>query len=207
MTASGLRDELGVRPDPEFEMELPPGWSRSRPDDATLQSMLSDLKRRLMEAQRPELYAQAKSMLEQSFQDMRRNGVFAFFSATETDPGTLFLPASINASIRTAEAGESLDDMVRTLIREHGATSLLGEKRTVRAERERTVRLGTETIINHTVVYLTPVPGSKRRRALQLTAGFPRTLDAPADDPMIESMRLLFDTCVASLRWRVPRRS
>lgn len=205
MTTPSLRDELGVRPDPECEMDLPPGWARNAPDDETLHSMLSDLKRRLMEAQRPDLYAQLKAMLEQSFEDMQRNGVFAFFSATEADPGTLFVPASINASIRTAEAGESLDGMVRALIRDHGATSLLGEKRTVRAERDRTVRLGTETIINHTVVYLTPVPSSKRRRALQLTAGFLRTLDTPADDPTIESIRLLLDTCVASLRWRAPR--
>ena len=101
MSSTDLREELGVRPDPEFDLELPPGWSRREPDEGTEREMLAALKKRLMEAHRPELFAQTKAMLEGSFESMRRNGVFAFFSPTDPDPATVFLPASLNASIRS----------------------------------------------------------------------------------------------------------
>jgi len=202
MNPAPLRAELGLQRDPEFEMDLPAGWTRSAPDDETLQRMLAGTKRRLMEAHRPDLYAQMKSMLESSFQDMRRGGVFAFFSASEPDPSTLFVPASLNASIRKAEPGQNLDDVVRSLVREHGATPLLGDKRTLRVERQKVRQLGTESVVSHSIVYLTPVPGAKRRRALQLVAGFASKVGTPADDSMLESMRALFDSCVSTLRWR-----
>lgn len=197
-----LRDELGAQPDPEFEMELPRGWSRHAPDDATLQHMLDGVKRRLMEAHKPAMFAELKLMLERSFEDMRRNGVFAFFSAAEPGPGTLAIPASINASIRKAEPGTTLDDQVQILIRKHGATPLLGDKRTLRVESERSARVGTDTLIHHSVMYLTPVPGARRRRALQLVAGFARTPDTAPDDPALEATRLLFDSCAGTVRWR-----
>lgn len=202
MTYSALREELNAAPDPEFEMELPPGWARRQPDDETLAGMLGDLKRRLMQAQRPDVYAQLKAALEQSFEEMRRNGVVAFFSAADPDPATLWLPASINASVRRAEPGKSLDDLARGMIREFGATPLLGDPRTLRFERAETRRDGSDTLIVRTLVYLTPIPGSRRRRALQLVAGFASTPETPDDAPELERMRALFDACVSTLRWR-----
>lgn len=202
--SSDLVDELGGKRDPEFEMDVPPGWTRHQPDDATLQRMTKEMRRRLMGTHRPDLYADMKLLLERSFEDMRRDGVFAFFSATNDDSRTLFLPASINASIRRAGPGESLDELVRRLISTQGAEPLLGDQRTIRFESERTVRTGTDTVVNHTVIYLTPIPGSKRRRALQLTAGFARPVEMPSDDAWLERMRELFDACVASVRWRAP---
>lgn len=200
-----LRAELGAPPDPEFDLELPPGWTRSVPDDATLRSMLAAARQRLMTAHRPDLYAEVRTMLEASFDEMRKHGVVAFFSATEAGEDTLFVPASLNASIRTAEPGETLDDLVRGLIHEHGATPLLGDKRTLRVEHEQTVRPGTDTIVSHSVVYLTPMPGSRRRRALQLVAGFARAPQTPSDDPSVERMRALFDACASTVRWRRPQ--
>ncbi|QOR71294.1 protein TPRXL [Ruania alkalisoli] len=204
MSVPSLRDELGVRPDPEFEMNLPAGWSRQEPDEETQARMLAAVKRRLMESHRPDLFAQMKTALDQAFEDMRKNGVFAFFSATDPGPDTLFVPSSLNASILRAEPERSLDDVARTLFSSHGATPLFGDKRTLRAEKEKNTRMGTDTVINHSVVYLTPIPGSKRRRALQLVAGFARKPEMAPDDPWVDSMRLLFDSCVSSLRWRPP---
>jgi len=201
MTYSSLREELDAAPDPRFELELPPGWARRAPDDETLAAMLGDLKRRLMQAQRPDVYAQLKPALERSFEEMQRNGVVAFFSAVDPDPGTLWLPASISASIRRAEPGKTLDDLARVLIRDHGATALLGDPRTLRFERAETHREGAEALVSRSIVYLTPMPGSRRRRALQLVAGFASMPDTPDDAPELERMRALFDACVASLRW------
>lgn len=202
--SADLREDLGVRPDPEFEMDLPPGWARHEPNDETLKSMLDGMKRRLMEAHRPDLYAQMKAMTEKSFDDMRRNRVFAFFSATAPDPDTLYVPASMNASILRAEGGESLDDTIRTLVSTRGAAPLLGDKRTMRVTSQRHQKAGGETVVQHSLMYLTPIPGAKRRRALRLVAGFVSAVDASAEDQTVEALTLLFDSCVSTLRWRRP---
>ena len=202
MNTASLREEMGARPDPDFDMELPPGWSRQPVTTEVLETLTAGIKKRLMEAHKPDIYAQLKVMLQESFEIMRRDGAFAFFSATSQEPGTLWIPASIVASVRKAEAGQTLDDLARDLIRNQGATPLLGDRRTLRFETERTVRMGTETIINHSLIYLTPIPGAGRRRALQLVAGFGRTPGTPADAPAIQAQRFLMDSCVSTVRWR-----
>ncbi len=204
MTTMSLRDELGVREDPDFDITLPPGWSRHAPDAATQERLLSQLKERMMLAHRPDLYGQLRAQVEQSFTDMRKHGVFALFLPDGQDEDALQLPVSLNASIRRAEAGEPLDRLVAALIREHGATPLFQDKRTIRCERQYPMSVGSDTVINHSVMYLTPVPGAKRRRALQLVAGFGRPATLPEDDPKLSAMRYLFDACVATIRWRPP---
>lgn len=201
MSVVSLRHELGAPPYPDFEMKLPPGWVRRDIDDVTLASMRDDLKKRLMGEHKPQLFAEARALLDEQFETMRHNGVFAFFSATEQGPSTLWIPASIIASVRSAEPGETLDDLARVLIRSHGATALFGDKKTLRFEREKVVRVETDSFINQSIVYLTPIPGSRRRRALQLVAGFGRPLETPADAPSVNVTKLLFDSCVSSLRW------
>lgn len=205
MTPSDLRAELGARAVPEFEMTLPPGWTRKAVDETALDEMLGALRTRLMEAHRPEAYVELQPLLRQSFKAMQREGAFAFFTATEPDESTVWLPASIIASERRAEAGETLDDLAVQLIREHGATPLAGDKRTLRFERERPARLGSQTVINHSIIYLTPIPGTGRRKALQLVAGFGRAPEDAADDPFVMKTKYLFDSCVATLRWKAPR--
>jgi len=199
-----LREELGVGTDPDFDLELPPGWSRQSPDEASLRDTLAKVRERCMREHQPQVYAEMKSYLERSYADMQRAGVFAFFSPTDADPDTLALPASINASIRRADPGQSLDDLARALIRDQGAQPLLGDPRTLRFETENVVRLGTQSLVNHSAVYLTPIPGSHRRRALALVAGFARMPDSPADSEAMQSTRFLFDACVSTLRWTPP---
>lgn len=202
-----LREAIGLQADPEFDLELPAGWTRQEVAGDALESMLAAMRRRFMEQHRPDLYAEMKTMVKKSFEDMERNGVFAFFSPTKEGEGTLAIPASIHASIRRAEPGETLDDLARSLIQGRGATPLRGDSRTLRFEQEKHVKLGTETIVAQSVIYLTPIPGAKRRRALQLVAGFGRTVETPADHPNLQAMKLLFDACVSTLSWRPPART
>lgn len=202
MSGVSLREQVGAPPDPGFDMDLPPGWQRHAVDKQAMQAMLTATKKRCMDEHRPQLYAELKAMLERSFDEMHRAGVIAYFCPTDPGADTLAIPASINATIRAAEPGQTLDHLVRLMIQHHGGKPLLGDKRTVRVERERTMSSGEETVINHSVVYLTPVPGSKRRRALQLVAAFPRTPDMPPDAPELDAMRAVFDSCVSTLRWR-----
>lgn len=202
MSVSGPDEELAVPAVPEFDLTLPPGWARHAIDDDTLAAMLSTARERCMRAHSPQLFAELTISLEQAFADMRKAGVFAYFCPTDPGEGTLAVPASINASIRRAEGDGTLDDMARSLIRTQGATPLLGDPRTLRFETERTAQLGAATVVSHSLVYLTPVPGSRRQRALALVAGFGRPPETPADAPTMAAMRFMFDACVSSLRWR-----
>lgn len=199
-----LRDELGVKADPDFDLALPKGWARHGLDDDTLKSMVARAKQRCMETHRPQLFVEMKAQLEESFEDMRRAGVIAFFGPTDPGADTLAIPASINASMRIAEPGSTLDDLARSLIRDNDAQPLLGDKTTLRFETEQTRRLGTDTIVSHSLVYMTPVPGSQRRRALVLVAGFGRPLDQPSDSDEMHALRFLFDSVASSLTWHVP---
>ncbi|MAO82208.1 protein TPRXL [uncultured Nocardioides sp.] len=202
MTDVDLRTSLGLRPRPDFDLALPAGWVRHQVDEASLQAMVAGLRRRSAQAGNPEGFAAIRGLLERSFRDMSKQGAFAYFAATDDDPATLWVPASLVASVRRAEPHESLDSLVKDLIREEGATALRGDRRFVRVEKSRIVRLGTESVVNHSIMYLTPFPGSGRRRALQLVAGFGHPLDVPAEDPSVRALIGLFDTCVSTLRWR-----
>ena len=116
MSPSDLRAELGAPTVPDFEMTLPPGWTRKPVDDATLDDMLARLRDRLMKQHQPQAYAQLRGLVKESFASMKKDGAFAFFSATEEDDSTLWIPASIIASERRGEAGQSLDETLTTLI-------------------------------------------------------------------------------------------
>ncbi|WP_405216197.1 hypothetical protein [Agrococcus sp. Ld7] len=198
--ASSLRAELGAPADPEFDLELPEGWERRDASPATERSMLQAARRRLMDAHRPDLFAQLRTELQQSFAAMRRMEAIAHFGPGTTTPDTLFLPASLIASIRTPQPGVTLQQEMAERIR-RGATSLLGDKRFIRDERELDQRIGTDAAKQRTVVYLTPIPGSQQARALQLTLVITRGAEFPADDPALLGMLRLFDACVSTLRW------
>lgn len=199
-TRVSLREQLGGAPDPDFSLILPPGWERRAVDEAGQQEMVGALRGRLMQAQRPDLYARMRQLVDEAYDQMRAASTVATF-VQGTDEGTLVLPASLTASIRHADAGTNLDDFVRTAITHHGATPLFEDKRFLRLERDTTENLDGETAGVTTVVYLTPVPGTERRRALQFTLVLIRPADVPADDAPLVAMRTLFDMCVSSLTW------
>lgn len=201
-----LREQLGGSPDPDFVLKLPPGWQRHTPDDDTLEAQLAALRSRMMRQHRPELYAQIAPLLRESFQKMQRQGVLAYYAPAGEAEDTTWLLGSLIATIQRAPAGQSLDGVVSQAIREEGATALLGDRRFIRYEKESVQSLQGGSLAIHAISYLTPVPQSRHRRALQFTASFGRPVEVSADDEKVSAMKMLFDTCVASLRWRPPER-
>ena len=200
-TRVSLREQLGGTPDPDFPLILPHGWERRTVDESTERSMVGALRGRLMTAHRPDLYAQMDRLVREAFVQMRKVSVIAMFIPTDDAEHALFLPASLTASIQRSDSGENLDDFVRAAIREHGATALLEDRRFLRMERDDVQTVEGERVGVTTVVYITPIPGSKRRRALRLTLVLMRPDDVPLDDPPLVAMRALFDLCVSTLAW------
>lgn len=198
-TRVSLRRELGATPDPDFTLALPPGWERREVTSDEKDRMTAAMRTRLMSVHRPDLYARMRQLLDDAFTQMDGAATEAMFLPVGED--ALALPASLTASILRAGPRGSLDDLVREAVARDGATPLLGDKRFLRAERETNQSLDGESGIVTTVVYLTPIPGSARRRALQLTLVIVRPPDAPADDEPMVQMRMLFDLCVSTLTW------
>lgn len=199
-----LRDVLGVSRDPEFELKLPDGWERHTPSETDKASLDASLKRRLMSVNRPDLHASLRMQVDQAFVSMKEQNVIAYFAATKESESGVYLPGSILASIRRSPTGESLDGYVTHAIREYGAGPLFGDKRFIRFERESTKEVDGGPVIVTTVVYVTPIPGSNRRRGLQLSATLVRAPDVPATDPNFTTWKSALDMCVSTLRWSPP---
>lgn len=198
---SSLREELNMPEAPDFEIELPPGWSRREVTPETLVDFTSSIKHNLMRAHQPQKYATMERLLRDAFDGMRQAGAFAFFAPIDPPEDAPMMSASILARIRRSQDGQSLDALARTLIRSHSATPLMGDARTLRYEEEKQVRIETETFVNHSITYLTPVPGAGRRRALELVASLVRPIATPKDAPRFVAQINLMDLCAASLRW------
>lgn len=202
-----LREQLGGSPDPDFELQLLPGWERRSPDDGDRERLEAAMKARFMSIQRPDLHAYARDLLRESYQAMQKEGAVAFYAATAQADDTIWIPGSIIVSVRRPPAGATLDDLVRHAIREYDAAPLFDDKRFVRFEREKTLTLEDTQVLQTSIVYLTPIPGAKRRRALQFTAAFGRSPGVPSDDKRIAMYKSAFDLVISTLRWHMPERS
>ena len=199
---SSLRELLGGTKEPEFELRLLPGWERHSPGEADRSAMDAALKKRFMSINRPELHASMRAQLDQAYALMKQQQVKAYFAATAETDNLAIIPGAIVATTFNAHSGGTLDTHVAAIIRDHGAKPLFGDRRFIRYERESTKTAeGDEPVIATTIGYMTPVPGSKRRRGLQLTATIARPLDMAATDEKFLSWKLALDVCVSTLRW------
>ncbi|MFA4842031.1 MAG: hypothetical protein WC580_10030 [Agrococcus sp.] len=194
---SSLRDALGA-PDPRFDMTLPDGWVRMDASDASREALLARARARFLSAQRPDLWAQVRASIQRAFDELRRVRGEAIMLQLESREGAPFVPASITATIL---ADHGLDGHMAQLIAD-GATALEGDRRFVRSEStdevtQDGVRLGVTT-----VRYFTPVPGSRRRRALALSAVMPHPPGIDPEDRLLAATKLLIDAHVGTLRWR-----
>ncbi|MER6974250.1 hypothetical protein ABT304_24535 [Nocardioides sp. NPDC000445] len=199
-----LRSMLNMDPQPEFLVELPVGWSRRDVSDETFRDFEASMKRNLMQAHQPQTYAVLGPALRDSFDKMRNSGAFAFFAPIDAPAESPRMAASIIARYRRSEDGQPLDGLVRSLIRERGAQPLLDDPRTLRYEDAVEVRLGEGRFVNHSITYLTPVPGSRRLKALELVASLVRPAGLPKGSERLRAQKDLLDLIVASVRWVKP---
>ena len=199
---SSLRELLDGTKEPEFELRLLPGWERHTPGEADRTAMDAALKKRFMSVNRPELHASMRAQLDQAYTLMKQQQVKAYFAATAQTDSLAIIPAAIVATTFHAHGGGTLDTHVAGMIRDYGAKPLFGDKRFIRYERESTrTAEGDEPMVVTSIVYMTPIPGSKRRRGLQFTATLARPMEMAATDEKFLAWKLALDVCVSTLRW------
>jgi hypothetical protein len=195
---SSLRETLGA-PDPRFDISLPDGWVRMDTSDASRDELLARARARFLAAHRPELWAQVRATIQRAFAELRRVRGEAIMLQLESGEGAPFVPASITATILSAEQG--LDEHMAQLIVD-GATALAGDRRFVRSEATEQVTQDGVRLDVTTVRYFTPVPGSRRRRALVLSAVMPHPPGTDPGDGLLAATKLLVDAHVSTVRWR-----
>ena len=205
-----LRVLLGAPSDPEFELSLPTGWERHDASPESQALIVQRMRRQLMRAggvDAMRAFSTLRGMLGQSMDDMRREGVVGFFAQSAVDASSPFpVPASIVAKVRSAPSAEEMDGYVKRLIVDEGAVPLGGNRALLRVEREHVRGEGDAKLVLSSTLYVTPVPGTRRRRALELLAGYGRPTDIPRDDEQIQFVHAVFDLTVASLRWKAGAR-
>lgn len=198
---SSLKAELRGETVPEFTLSLPEGWVRKDPSDQVRDEMLAAAKKRLMQAHRPDLYGQTTSMVRKVFTEMQRMETVAFFTPGEGAPPEAFLPATLTASVRRGPDGRSLDGAIAGLIRNEGATALGEDKRLLRWESRTVESLDGTRVATTTVLYLTPIPDTGRKRALQFTLVITHNPDESGDEDFVGALTALFDGYLSTFAW------
>lgn len=199
-----LREELGGgrRGVPPFRLMLPTGWTIFDTSEQTEQQLLAAARKKLREVHRPDAYAVLSEQVESSLGAARTQGAFMMIMAGDEAPPWSIVPISILGTVTRGTAELSLDRRVADAIERRGARALHGSGHFLRWVDQRTVTLSGESVGAHTVVYLTPIPGSNRREALQLTATLTHPVDVdPTSDPLMATWLELLDANIATFAW------
>jgi hypothetical protein len=197
-----LKDELlgAPRAAPPYQLLLPPDWAAFEPDEQTQSLLLGEAKARFREAHRPDLAAQMMRMATQAFSQMRRNDTIAFYMHRPGQSDDV-LPISITVSHRVAPDGQNFDRTVSELIRSQGAQPFDAAKVMIRWAKETVHEVDGERIATHTIAYLTPIPGSMRREALQFAAVVSHPVGMDAESGILRSYILACDAIMATFAW------
>jgi hypothetical protein len=200
---TSLREELGGRAGvPDFRFVLPSGWTTYDTSERTEQELLAKARARLREAHRPDAYAILAGHVEKALAAARKQGAFLMIMAGDEAPPWSVVPVSILATVTQGTPEVSLDRMVADAIERRGARALDGSRHFLRWTDQRSVELTGESLGAYTVVYLTPIPGTQRRKALQLTATLAHPVDVdPLGDPQMAAWLELLDGCIATFAW------
>ncbi len=183
-------------------MILPPGWVLYDTSEQTERDLLEQARVRLRDAGRPETYALLSEHVKRALAAARKQGAFMMIMAGDEAPEWATVPVSILGTLVKGAPGISLDAMVADAVERRGARALHDSRQFLRWVDERKVELSGETAGAYTVVYLTPIPGSRRAQALQLTATLVHPVDTdPTADPAMASWLELLDAHVATLTW------
>lgn len=195
----GVAEPAGI---PEFRMMLPPGWRAHDTSEETESSLLAQARERLRRLHRVDLQGILESHVASAMRIARDQGALMLVMPGPETSNGLFAPASMISTVREATTDLSLDDLVVDVIQRRGGVSLDENKRMLRWIERRKTRVGSEEIGAYIVFYLTPVPGTMRRKALQfaLTIAHPTDID-PDTDEQLAGWVSLIDAHIATFRW------
>ncbi|MDD7927974.1 hypothetical protein [Microbacterium thalli] len=196
-----LRDELlgRVSSIPAFRMIGPPGWELHEMAPDVEQRLVARARERLMAAHQPVLFARLGPLVAEAFASARAQGaIFMIMPGAETPPG-LLAPVTILGSLQRSTPSAPLDARVAEAIEHHGARALGDSRHFLRWEHRKRARIDGDEAETRTLVYLTPLPGTGRSSALQLTATLVQPIETDAEmDARIADWIAMIDASVAT---------
>lgn len=201
---SSLREQLlgGVPGIPPFRLALPAGWKAHSTSVESEQELVRTAKARMLQAHQPAAFGVLQTQVHESFEGARKQGAFLTILPGPDTAEALFAPVSVTATLMTSTADAPLDSQVSLAIEEHGARPLDGSSTFLRWVDRRTIRLTGEAVGADTIIYVTPIPGTRRTRALRFTATLAYPLDVdPDEDPKVRAWTLLLDSHMATFAW------
>lgn len=190
--------ERTVAPAPSgFHIMMPPGWARYLVDDEGKRALISQTSARMRDLSRPDLDAQARTLVEAQWRRLLRSGVTAVYLPVQTTE--VLPPASIAVRQHVAPAGMSFEASVRATA--DGTLEVFDTPlgRVLRWHSEARGKGDLAAIHTRQIGYGFGVPGSDRR-GLVFVAAIPFPDDA--EPRMVEAMTELCDTIMETFRWR-----
>lgn len=199
-----LRTELLGRKTPTlppYRMLLPPGWITFDLGEADEKTVLGQATARLGAAGRPDLAATLNLHVRDALSDLRRQNAFVYALPGEGSPTWKLGSASLVGIKRSSTPDVTLDDIVLSVVANHGAAPLAGDERILRWIEHRSVSLDDADARSMVLNYLIPVPGTRRTQAVHWVVNAAYPDDMPSDAPALETWQLLFDAHVATFSW------
>jgi hypothetical protein len=177
---------------------MPPGWSRYLVDDDGKRALIARTSERMRALSRPDLDAQARTLVEVQWRRLQRSGVTAVFLPGESDD--VLPPSSIAVRQHVAPVGTAFADSVASF-----AAAALERFQTpigpiLRWVVDTPADGELSAIRSRNVGYGIPLPGEGQRRGLVFLVAIPYPQDA--DPRMVEAMTEAADTIMETFRWR-----
>lgn len=201
---TSLREELLGRVPalPAFRMMGPPGWELHEMAPEVEQRLTARARERLMAAHQPVLFARLGPLVAEAFSSARAQGAMFMIMPGADTPGGLLAPVTILGSLQRSSPSVPLDARVSEAIENHGARALDGSRHFLRWEHRKRARIDGDEVDTRTLVYLTPIPGTGRSSALQLTATIVQPVERdPEIDARIAEWVDVIDASVATFAW------
>lgn len=180
-----------------FHIMMPPGWARYLIDDEGKRALIAQTSARMRELSRPDLDAQARTLVEAQWRRLVQTGVAAVYLPTSTNE--ILPPASIAVRQHSAKPGMDFEASVRSTA---GVGVEVFETRIGRILRWRSEGQGTgdlSSVRTRSVGYAFAVPGNDRR-GLIFVAAIP--FPDGADPQLVDAMTEMCDTIMETFRWR-----
>lgn len=199
-----LRDELlgTAAPTPRgYTLLVPPDWGQFPADDAGRDALVALLRARFAEVQRPDLFAQVRSAVQQQWDQLRSQGAIEIYMPVipPTEGGT---PMTVVTVPWIAQG--PFDEDVRARAGAASGYEVLdaGDGTVVhRWENERAGQGATEGVFAREITYVRPFPGDSPQRGVMLMASIVHP-GAELAGPALDGFTALADAVASTFVWR-----
>lgn len=182
-----------------FHILMPPGWDRFMVDEAGKKALLARISARMKAMSRPDLDAQARTLVEVQWRQLLSTRSSAVYLPGERDDEVL-TPMSIAMKQFVAPRDETFETGVRSLSGADVEAFTAPFGRIFRWESSQRGKGELAEVHSRLLGYGFPMPGENVRRGLLFFTSIPVLNDT--DPAIIDALAALSDSIMETFRWR-----